>query len=90
MVITADGGVPLLVVLARTGGMSNITVVDVDTSDSFSISLEDSVSKTILQTTASGPEVVFHGDSTLGVHFLAIEGVAKEKGRNCTVSDAFG
>jgi hypothetical protein len=85
MEVVEDGADPMLVVLSYPNSSSSgsvISVVDVDTADTFAIELDDFVDKTLLRQAEGSQEVVLFGDNSYSVYFLEIEGLAEEKGRN--------
>lgn len=85
MVVAQDGDTPILVVLSHNytyASNTNVSVVDIDTADIFSIQLDDAVNRIHLNLESDSPEVVFYGDNGRGVHFLTIDNLSSEKGRN--------
>jgi hypothetical protein len=87
MVLVEDGQQPLLVVVNQTSGSTMLNVINIDTSDSFSIEVGDAATNLVLRETQGGQEVVLFGNNALGVHFLSADGLAEERKRN--LSDVF-
>lgn len=59
-----------------------LRVIDVDTADTFSISLQDNASQMFSRDRDGSPEVAMYGYGTGRVYLLTIEGLAQEKGSN--------
>lgn len=82
MVIAEDGDTPLLVVLSPRNNSARVNVVQIDTSETFSIQLDDSVNRAFLHQAESSTEIVFYGDNSNGIHYLTVDSLATQKGRN--------
>jgi hypothetical protein len=78
MALVEDGGRPLLVVASQ----NKAVVIDVDTADSFSLTLDGAAHKALLRGVDGAREVVLYGTGTYRIHFLAVEGLAAAKGGN--------
>jgi hypothetical protein len=78
--VVEDGDIPLLIVASSSG--SHVTVVDVDTADMFTLTLNDSPSRMLVREQEGSKEVVLFGDNLSWIYFLAVDDLAIEKGSN--------
>ena len=80
MCLAEDGDTPLLLVAGY--GSTEITVIDIDTANSFSLGLSGVASALLPHTRLDGaPEIVMYGASPW-LDFLAVDDLAEEKGSN--------
>ena len=82
MELVRDGDATLLVVLSSSNAGSKINVIDIDTGAPFSMMVEDRLSSLLLQEGDPSDKLVLYGSGAGGVHFLQIDGLTEEKGRN--------
>jgi len=78
-VVESDGP-PLLVVANSVG--SQVSVIDVDTADIFTLTVEGSPGRMLLRGDPEDEELIIFGDQTSRIYFLATAGLAQEKGGN--------
>jgi hypothetical protein len=78
MVLVEDGERPLLVVAAG----NRAVVIDIDTADAFSLTLNGVADHTRLRGEPGAEEVVLYGTGTYRLHFLAVANLAAAKGGN--------
>ncbi len=78
MVLVEDGDRPLLVVASQ----SKAVVIDPDTADSFSLTLDGAAQQVLLRGEDGAREIVLFGAGSYRIHFLTVPGLAAAKGGN--------
>jgi len=83
--VEEPGETPTLLVLSWSNayaGRGVVHVIDIDTADTFTISIGDTPTRILSRAETAEHEVVLYGDQTAGVHFLKLDALSDEKGGN--------